>query len=212
MEELKATMMSGEQSPGVDYYAHGLQVRDKFCELMNLMKEGKAAQHLPSKDPPFRWSLPKWIVQHQKQIFEQLQSKQSLYETYQTWHDCGKPFVKQVDKNNDVHYPDHAAVSAAAWLAAGGDEQIANLIRDDMIPHNLRTVAEARQLALHNSNFLILMVTAVCALHVCIPQTSEICDRDITATIGFKIKMQKLAYFERVMMQVLVHVNNKTGV
>jgi hypothetical protein len=55
--------------------------------------------------------------------------------TYLAWHDCGKPFVWQLDEQGRSHYPQHAEVSAEIWLQADGSPEEAELMRLDMLLH-----------------------------------------------------------------------------
>jgi hypothetical protein len=206
MEELKALMLSGEQSKGVNYFLHGEQVADKFDALMQLLSNNNAQQRMVERSP--HWRLPKWLVDNQRWIHDQLEPKFALYRTYHTWHDCGKALVKHLDDEEETHYPFHAEASARAWLAAGGDDAVANLIDQDMVCHHLRTVKETEELAEKNPNFLVLMVTAVCEMHVCQPSTRKdeenVCPVDLTTTPGFLIKFKRLAYNGKIMMRHLM--------
>lgn len=207
MNDLRKIMLEGEQSIGVNYYMHGEQVAAKFEELLNLAKEGQLVERMNDYKP--RWRLPRWLVLNQKWIYQQLAPKQSLYKTYHIWHDCGKPLVKKLDHNNQSHYPDHSAVSAKAWLKAGGDEITAILIENDMVCHHLRSVEETKQLSQNDEHFLALMVTAVCEMHVCQPPISTmneenvVCNSDLTTTDGFKIKFKRIEYYGKIMMKIL---------
>lgn len=207
MHDLKQIMLAGEQSPGTNYYQHGKEVAQAFQELMSIMADKKAeAIILPNTDTRIKWHLPKWLVNHQKLIYDSLKPKMALYKTYQKWHDCGKPFVKQLDEVRQAHYPDHALVSSKAWIAAGGDKEVASLIENDMVCHHLRSVPETRILCETEPNFLALMVTAVCEMHVCQPPNSDkdaVCPLDLTLLPGFKIKFKRIEYYGKVMMKQL---------
>lgn len=216
MEDLKQIMMSGEQSPGTSYYAHGEQVAAAFEALCSIMEHGEAEESLARPNEPIKkWRLPKWLVQHQKWIYEKLSTKMDIYKTYQTWHDCGKPFVKQLDEHRRAHYPDHALISSKAWLAAGGSAEIAKLVEDDMVCHHLRSVPETKALAKEDPNFLALMVTAVCEMHVCQPPMAEseelssnVCPIDLTTQTGFLIKLKRIQYYGNVMIKTLQSIDN----
>src|SRR3546814_7717046 len=54
------------------------------------------------------------------------------------FHVSGKPIGGVVDAEGRQHFPDHAAISEAAWLAAGGDPEIGDLIGLDMDVHLLK--------------------------------------------------------------------------
>lgn len=207
MDDLKQIMLAGEQSPGVNYYLHGEQVADAFTALMVLMEHGEAQVAFIAPQDGRKWRLPKWLVTHQKWIHAALAARADIYKTYQTWHDCGKPFVKKLDESRLAHYPDHALISAKAWIAAGGSTEIGALIENDMLCHHLRSVPETREYAKHDPNFLALMVTAVCEMHVCQPPLKEgganVCPIDLTTQTGFLIKLKRIEYYGKVMMKQL---------
>lgn len=208
MYALKESMLSGEQSPGVNYFLHGEEVADKFTTLMALAKDGKASCKMIDATGA-HWRLPNWFVDNQKWIYSKLEPKFDIYRTYHIWHDCGKSLVKKFDSNSaQAHYPDHAEVSANAWIAAGGDEGVASLIRSDMLCHRLRRANEAKLHATTNPDFLVLMVTTLCALHVYLPTLKDGEERpsDLTTSEGFKIKFKRMQYIGNMMMQIL----NKT--
>jgi hypothetical protein len=222
LDDLKQIMLAGEQSSGTNYYEHGKQVAEAFEQLMNLMKQKKAEiQVSPVDDQHIKWRLPKWLVNNQQWIYDALVPKMEVYRTFQIWHDCGKPFVKQLDEARRAHYPDHALVSSQAYLAAGGSAEIASLIENDMVCHHLRSVPETKLLSQTEPDFLALMVTAVCEMHVCQPAmpfgpnedatevVDDSCPLDLTQLPGFKIKLKRVEYYGKVMMKQLRSVDSK---
>lgn len=50
----------------------------------------------------------------------------------------GKPFCRVVGEDGRQHFPDHAAVSARVYREAGGNEEVAQLIAQDMDVHLLK--------------------------------------------------------------------------
>lgn len=59
-------------------------------------------------------------------------------QTYHVFHDCGKPDCLTVDAEGRRHFPNHAMMSARAWLVAGGDPFIGRLIEHDMDMHTMK--------------------------------------------------------------------------
>lgn len=57
---------------------------------------------------------------------------------YALFHDCGKPLCRTVDEQGRQHFPNHADVSYQTWIAAGGSEDIGQLIKMDMDIHCLK--------------------------------------------------------------------------
>jgi hypothetical protein len=79
------------------------------------------------------------------ELFTKLRSSllpEKIIDTYQIYHDCGKPFCLEIDENGKRHYPDHANISANIWLSleekSKHDDIIADLMRHDMDFHTLR--------------------------------------------------------------------------
>jgi hypothetical protein len=210
-------MEAGEQSPGVNYLQHGEQVANKFAALMALAEKAAIDKDRFVDATGVKWRLPKWFVRNQTWIHAQLKPHFIKLRTYQTWHDCGKPLVKEMDNEAIAHYPDHALVSANAWRAAGGDdEEVAHLIENDMLCHHLRTVEETVKYAHEESWLLALMVTALAEMHVCEPprkgtsanenadEEAFVCPLDLTTQDGFKIKLKRMNDCGKAMMRVLL--------
>jgi hypothetical protein len=143
-------MMSGYQTRGINFWDHGTMVYLRFADLLN------DVQHM-------NWVLPKWFSSNAGFIRRSLEPHLSKIRVYQQYHDCGKAYCQTFDTNDKPHYPDHANISADIYLSLGGDKEVADLIRDDMLCHNLRP-AEALEFA-SNPNALILLVTGLCELH-----------------------------------------------
>src|SRR3546814_5743161 len=92
-------------------------VRDYYHDLLGHLRDQRPLQ--------FAWRLPEWI--HDPALIDGLPSNQTMAE-YHLFHDCGKPICRVVDAEGRQHFPDHAAISEAAWLAAGGDPEIGDHI------------------------------------------------------------------------------------
>lgn len=118
---------------------------------------------LMNPNPNMTWRFPSWFEQNADWIRERLAPHFDDIQTYQQWHDLGKPYCREIDADGKVHYPNHAEVSAEIWLALGDKREIGDLIRDDMLCHTLRP-AGATAFA-SNPNALMLLVTALCELH-----------------------------------------------
>lgn len=205
MDELKSLMLSGEQSKGVDYYTHGVEVADKFAALMSMAKLGLAEQRM--EDAKFKWRLPKWFVKHQQWIYAQLQPRFEQLRVFHIWHDCGKALVKTVDDDDQAHYKDHDNVSRQAFLMAGGDESVARLIGDDLICNLIRSTRVANDLAENHPDILAQLVTTIAKMHVFHPTVREggaSVAADLTTAEGFKIKLKKIEYYGWIIVRFLL--------
>lgn len=124
-------MLSCEQTSGQNMVQHGESVRDYLFDLIQFLRD-------PTATPRFQWRFPQWALSHARHLTENLMDPYTL-EKYALWHDCGKPFVREVDADGRTHYPGHAKRSAEVFRELyPGEEQVARLIEMDMDIHNLQ--------------------------------------------------------------------------
>lgn len=124
---LISDMQKCEQTPGLSVYEHGLSVNRYYKDLKNHVLTGSPLE--------FEWVLPDWI--YDKRIWD---NQLDCIDTYQIFHDCGKPYCKVIDAEGKVHFQDHARISAEVWLKNGGTELEALLMASDMDIHLLKAV------------------------------------------------------------------------
>jgi hypothetical protein len=142
-------MSSGFQMPGVSFLQHGELVADRFSDLLG--------------DRQMTWRLPIWFLSYRDQIVTRIMPDIETIKAYQVYHDCSKPYCREVDDSGRAHYPDHSKVSAEIWRSLGGSERIGSLIARDMDCHLLRP-AGATEFA-KRADSLILLLTALCEVH-----------------------------------------------
>ena len=128
-DEMAQAMLFCEQTKGQTVYQHGYSVWEHVQDIFN---------HLNGRNTTYEWKLPDWIDQYKSNILSLIEDKMSDIQVYCIYHDCGKPYCKQVDETGKVHFPDHAAVSETVFLCAGGEEHIAKLIGWDMVLHTCK--------------------------------------------------------------------------
>lgn len=126
-EGLIETMRGCEQTAGMTILRHGEMVRDHYADLIGHIRDGKPLAG--------EWRLPDWIGD--PLLLEGLPSDEVMAE-YHLFHDVGKPSCRVVDEDGRQHFPDHARVSARVWRDAGGSEEVARLIEQDMDIHLLK--------------------------------------------------------------------------
>jgi len=121
-QDLAVAMLKCEQTQGQSVYQHGLSVSQHYRELIeeNLNPSG--------------WRIPSFFSEYKDHILANLHPIE-VASTYLLYHDCGKPFCREVDENGKVHFPNHAEVSKKVFLEASGDSLVADLIGYDMILH-----------------------------------------------------------------------------
>lgn len=129
-------------------HQHGLAVAQKYQDLIAGRTDG--------------WKLPDWFHQYQDQLRRD-QPPATLMWLYHEFHDCGKPYCRQVDEDGKQHFPHHAQISASIWRVKCGDGLIADLIQHDMDLHLLKpsTIHEFTRYDLAPA----LLLTALSELH-----------------------------------------------
>jgi hypothetical protein len=170
-------MLSCHQFQNQNVLEHGQSVANWYRDL---------DRHLTTGAPlTLSWRLPDWI--HDPVIPVKLLNF-DLLETYQVYHDCGKPFCRTVDENGKQHFPNHAEVSRRRWLECsdGSPEalKIADLIAMDMDAHLLKAdgIAEFAR----REECVSLLLTALCEIHSNAEMFGGI------ESVGFKIKWKHL--------------------
>lgn len=109
-------------------YQHGVSVREHMLELITFLK----TQHIGEG-----WKLPDWMYQYREQLLAALLPIDIITE-YCLFHDAGKPYCLTIDDCGKRHFPNHAEASYQTWLAIGGNLQVGQLIRMDMMIHTIK--------------------------------------------------------------------------
>ena len=138
-------MKSCPQTPTQSVWEHGVSVSAYFQDLYKHLKFGR---HLRKE-----WRLPEWIYEHKELILGELASMQTITK-YQVFHDCGKPYCREVDEQGRQHFPNHAAVSASVWRESGGCPEVEHLIAHDMDIHLIKA-AECEEFAQLNNSITL---------------------------------------------------------
>lgn len=171
-------MRSCEQTAGQSILEHGLSVWAHLRELLDFL-DGEALD-------PARWRTPSWLVEN-RDLIRSLVLPRDVLREYAIFHDCGKPRCRTVDAEGRVHFPDHAEASYRAWLEAGGDEDVAFLIRNDMRLHTASSEEADRFFRETDRRFLAsLALSALAEVH-----SNAAMFGGIEST-SFKIKWKKL--------------------
>ncbi len=172
-DSLLKAMKNCYQFENVNMYQHGVMVHEAYLNLINLLDSGLILEGLP------------------EELIDIYQSnKDDLFDIpcmkfYQTYHDCGKPYCREVDEQGRQHFPDHANVSYRMFKEAFPDEEAEQmLILHDMDFHTLK-VEQLKELAESEYGFS-LFLTAWAEL---IANSQMFGGFDSTS---FKIKKKKL--------------------
>lgn len=186
MSKLRNDMSNCEQTKGMSVLEHGESVNRYFDDLYNHITIGTELK--------YEWKLPNWIQEHKDLIVEKLLDRETI-DTYQVYHDCGKPYCCTVDDEGRQHFPDHAAMSENTWLKYGGSEQVARLIGMDMVVHTMK--AEDIPDFVLMPEAMTLLITALCEVHSNCAMFGGI------ESTSFKIKWKHLDKRGRAILKIL---------
>ncbi len=158
------------QAQNLNMIQHGLSVHKKYLELLGLTAFDK---NHPSwlKDDLFR----KFLIENQFSFYD--------VKRYQIFHDCGKPYVRQIDLNNKVHFPNHAEVSGNIWEQLGGKHSEIEMMKLDMQLHSKEFDLEKFSRSVYAPT---LLLTSLAEIHA----NAEIFGG--FASDSFKIKLKKI--------------------
>lgn len=121
-------MQNCPQTETQSVYEHGISVRDHIFQLISFLDTGEIQGE---------WKLPDWMYEYRQELRASLCCKETI-EEYAIFHDCGKPYCLTLDENGKRHFPNHAEVSYNTWLSISDNQQIAKLIRMDMMIHTMK--------------------------------------------------------------------------
>jgi hypothetical protein len=146
-EQLHKDMEECEQTSGQNMLQHGMSVWDWYHMIGEILSLGSDVPKVKSLIEQLK--LPDWFFEYEEELAWNRLSNSHIY-NYTKYHDCGKPYCREVDEQGRVHYPNHAEVSFRVWnhlnnlepLLKGRDEkyhnQVADLIRRDMEIHTIK--------------------------------------------------------------------------
>lgn len=175
-------MAATEQCPGVSVLDHGNAVAAAYDLL-----HANITQYLRGGNRsvlPDWWRVPTWVYTHAHFISRHLLPRDAVHE-YHVWHDCGKPFCREVDTAG-THFRNHAAISAEIYGQISDRALVRTLISLDMEAHTLRPGTVAAFVALGPLLCCTLLLTAVAEVHANAPMFGG-SDSD-----SFKIKIKRL--------------------
>ena len=156
-QDLAQAMLKCDQTKNQTVYQHGVSVKQHLAELIDALER---LELLPN------WKLPSYLLDYKEQILSNLHSEE-VVSAYTVYHDCGKPFCREMDAEGKDHYPNHADVSKKLFIEAGGDPIAAKLIGWDMVLHS--STAEEIQLLCETEwttqDACTLLLTALAELH-----------------------------------------------
>lgn len=123
LEDVIMDMLETKQGPDLDVLRHGVEVHQRYRDLLRLLRGRK---------PVMYWDLPDWFMKAAKLI-----PKQERFQDmrrFHLFHDCGKPYSMQIEDGNK-RFPDHEKVSGQVSRKLKFKENISQMIELDMICH-----------------------------------------------------------------------------
>lgn len=160
-------MQNCEQMTGMSVYEHGVDVMKHTFQLINSEYEN--------------FKLPTWW---DDKILDHIHDHETI-KNYTLFHDCGKPYCLEYDNEGRKHFPDHANVSHKVWTKFHDNQDVANLIKLDMVLHT-ETAEQINSRNIDKKTLLTLLVVALAELH-----SNSRMFGGIEST-SFKIKWKKL--------------------
>lgn len=137
IETLHEKMQNCFQFTNISMLDHGLMVSQEYQKLkQNLMLalQGECSElektglsTCVSSDKTSEWI----------QALLHYQYDENLMHHYHVYHDCGKPFCRQLDEDNRQHFPNHAMVSMQIYQEYFNCDITARLIEADMNFHTM---------------------------------------------------------------------------
>jgi len=116
-------MIGCQQTPNQNILEHGIAVKNATIDIIDILNSKENSNY----------KIPDFIFKYKDNILKSLLPRE-IIEEYTTYHDCGKPYCVSEDGK---HFINHAEVSYNKWLEVGGNPQVANLIRKDMMIHTM---------------------------------------------------------------------------
>lgn len=127
--------------PGESVWDHGVKVKNIYLRFHQTLHATKGQDKLWAmlRD---KYDLPE-LIWNNLDLFK-INIHWKALRTYLKFHDCGKPFCREVRPDGTFSYPNHAEVSKEKFLEYANtkpteyQEFVAGLIGRDMEPHLLR--------------------------------------------------------------------------
>lgn len=126
--------------------------------------------------------LPQWFLDNHPTIINKVLHP-NIIKTYTKYHDVGKCFCLEVDKDGKRHFPNHAEISKNKFLEYFPDKPIeAELIGLDMLFHT-KSYNEIMDLSLSEETLFTLLLVSFAEIFA---------NKEMFGDISFKIKYKKL--------------------
>lgn len=186
-------MQACEQTTNQSVLEHGLSVRNYLFDLLEHLEKGNILKYV--------WKIPNWIYENKEFILSKMCDTFTL-ESYTLYHDCGKPYCKNIDENGKMHFQSHAEVSYKTYKSIfkstfnNIEDDVAELIRRDMDIHTMKT----EQLAdFTKSKYAItLIIVGLAEIHSNASMFGSI------DSVNFKIKWKQIDKKGRQILKMII--------
>jgi len=155
LDTLHEAMKKCPQTKNQSVWDHGESVNEYFNTLKTFLESDKNELE--------GWRLSDWLLKYRSDLLSALADENTL-DCYTLYHDCGKPFCREVDAEGKQHFPNHAIVSRNTWLDLyPNGYEVADLIAHDMDIHLLKS--EEVESFCKNKNAASLLLVGLSELH-----------------------------------------------
>lgn len=168
------------QFENVDMLEHGKMVSKSYTDLL--------LKYNDNNNDYFIETMGIKDIDFLKYLFNNQYSSE-IMENYHIYHDCGKPYCREVDSDGKQHFPNHAQVSAKIYSEHFDCNEIENLIANDMCFHTYKSDILEKWLQENKSNFRMLCSLYLTAWAEIIANSSMFGGFESTS---FKIKRKAL--------------------
>lgn len=181
-------MIACKQTKSQNVLQHGISVAEHSLDIYNIL-DGKGAK--------FQWRLPQWFTANKEFIKNNIADIATMTE-YLVFHDSGKPYCRNIDKDGRNHFGNHADVSQRVWKRFSNSDIVCMLISSDMDMHTIK--ADDVELYCKNREarmILTSLVAALCEIHANAEMFGGI------ESDSFKIKFKRLESRGKSIMKLL---------
>jgi hypothetical protein len=152
IEQLAIAMLQCEQTKNQTVFQHGISVFNYFTNLV--------------ENETDNWKIPLWFEENKKELLDNIYDLETI-SLYTRFHDCGKPFCREVDSDGKVHFPNHAEISKKMFFEATSNTIVSNLIGWDMCLHQDSSIEIQKKLenVWSKKDAYTLLLVSLCEIH-----------------------------------------------
>lgn len=183
IESLHEKMRNCFQFANISMIDHGQMVSDAYKKLKKALNEAMEDNTDYLEQIGFNQDKA-WL-----DILLKHQYDEQLMHHYHFYHDCGKPFCREIDENNRQHFPDHANISMQIYDEHFQCKEASKMIEADMNFHSMNAQQMQQWLDCNQNEKHFLASLYLSAWAEILANSTMFGGMD---SEGFKIKRKKL--------------------